>query len=409
MPEWYLVIGALAALSAVGLLWTPLLLSVPLLIAAVAALIFKAVLGGMHASVAAAGTSRAARWRMRVRTTLLYMAQPAARLTGRLRYGLSPWRRRSAPRLGLPVPRTTSIWSERWRAPDERVARLDRTLRRIGGVVFSGGDYERWDLFVRGGMLGSMRLRVAVEEHGAGRQLVRIRSWPRFSRIGAAVALAFAALAAGAALDGAWAAAAIMGAVVLLIVVSTIQDCATAAGVLQLALDEESEHARREYEPAAEEPLARAEPPVRRERIPPRHERPAGTERRHSRTVPAKLTHGNGAGLHIPARHRRAGHESHGARGVRLPRPRVPFRRRKTNKIGAWDQWKALPKVFPFLRGLQPVRLAVIVILTVPSAIIGLAEPWPLALVIDNVIGPNAPPRPAPAAVRRRTPIPTAC
>ena len=69
--------------------------------------------------------------------------------------------------------------------PTSACARLEKALRRIGGVVFSGGDYERWDLYVRGGMLGSMRLRVAVEEHGAGRQLVRIRSWPRFSRIGA--------------------------------------------------------------------------------------------------------------------------------------------------------------------------------------------------------------------------------
>jgi GT2 family glycosyltransferase len=260
MPEWYLVIGALALLSAIGLLWTPLLLSVPLLVAAVAALVFKATIGGMHATVSAARGSRTRRLRMRLRTALLYMGQPAARLGGRLRNGLSPWRRRSAPRLSLPVPGTTSIWSERWRAPDERVARLDKTLRRIGGVVFSGGDYERWDLFVRGGMLGSMRLRVAVEEHGSGRQLVRIRSWPRFSRIGAAVAFAFVALAAGAALDGAWTAAGTMAAVALVIVVSTVLDCATAAGVLHLALDEETEHARRELEPVAEGPAPRAEP-----------------------------------------------------------------------------------------------------------------------------------------------------
>ena len=135
------------------------------------------------------------------------------------------------------------------------VARLDKALRRVGGVVFSGGDYERWDLYVRGGMLGSMRLRVAVEEHGGGRQLVRIRSWPRFSRIGAAVALGFAAL------GGAFAAAAILGAAVLLIIVSTIQDCATAAGVMRIALAEEAEHAGREPAPHAPAP-ARPEPGI---------------------------------------------------------------------------------------------------------------------------------------------------
>ena len=201
----------------------------------------------MHGTVCAAGKSRFGRYRMRVRTGLLYLLQPAARLGGRLRNGLSPWRRRSAPRLGMPVPRTRTIWSEQWRAPDERVSRLDKALRRIGGVVFSGGDYERWDLYVRGGMLGSMRLRVAVEEHGAGRQLVRIRSWPRFSRIGAGVALIFAALGTGAALEGVWSAATVLIATAVLILVSTIQDCATAAGVLRIALAEEVEHARREF------------------------------------------------------------------------------------------------------------------------------------------------------------------
>jgi O-antigen biosynthesis protein len=260
MPEWYLVIAGLAGASALGLLWSPLLLALPLLIAAVVALVFKAAVGGMHSTVCAAGGSRFGRYRMRMRTGLLYMLQPAARLGGRLRNGLSPWRRRSAPRLGMPIPRSRSIWSEQWRAPDERVSRLDKALRRIGGVVFSGGDYERWDIYVRGGMLGSMRLRVAVEEHGAGRQLVRIRSWPRFSRIGAGLALGFAALGAGAAVEGVWSAATVLIAAALLIVVSTIQDCATAAGVLRIALAEETEHAQREFAPRAEEPVARPEP-----------------------------------------------------------------------------------------------------------------------------------------------------
>jgi hypothetical protein len=130
----------------------------------------------------------------------------------------------------------------------------------VGGVVFSGGDYERWDLYVRGGMLGSMRLRVAVEEHGAGRQLVRIRSWPRFSRIGAGVALGCIAIGAAAALDGAWAAAVVMGAIALVIVGSTLQDCATAAGVLRIALDEEAEHAAREHAALAAEVFDHPEP-----------------------------------------------------------------------------------------------------------------------------------------------------
>jgi ATP-binding cassette subfamily B protein/subfamily B ATP-binding cassette protein MsbA len=72
---------------------------------------------------------------------------------------------------------------------------------------------------------------------------------------------------------------------------------------------------------------------------------------------------------------------------------RVPFRRREEeeNKVGAWDQWKILPEVLPYLR---PYRKLVIVsfALTIAAAAVGLAEPWPLALVIDDVIGASAPP-----------------
>jgi hypothetical protein len=222
---------------------------VPLLAAAVGGLVFKAALGGAHASVASADGSRNRERRMRLLTTFLYMAQPASRLTGRLRHGLSPWRRRSAPRLALPLPRTTGIWSEHWRAPDERVRTIADALRAAGGVVFSGGDFERWDLHVRGGMLGSVRMRMAVEEHGAGRQLLRIRSWPRCSRIGVGVALVFAGLAAAAALSAAWIVAAVMAAVVAVIVACIVKDCATAAGVLHTVLAAEAAEARREVEP----------------------------------------------------------------------------------------------------------------------------------------------------------------
>ena len=71
---------------------------------------------------------------------------------------------------------------------------------------------------------------------------------------------------------------------------------------------------------------------------------------------------------------------------------RVPFRRRQQkDTVGAWDQWKILPEVLPYLR---PYRRLVVVSLglTIAAAAVGLAEPWPLALVIDDVIGGSTPP-----------------
>jgi hypothetical protein len=51
-------------------------------------------------------------------------------------------------------------------------------MRSTGAVVLHGGDYDAWDLEVRGGLLGRSRLQMATEDSGSGTQLVRLRSWP---------------------------------------------------------------------------------------------------------------------------------------------------------------------------------------------------------------------------------------
>jgi ATP-binding cassette, subfamily B, bacterial len=68
-------------------------------------------------------------------------------------------------------------------------------------------------------------------------------------------------------------------------------------------------------------------------------------------------------------------------------------REQKASREGAWDQWKTAPKILPYLR---PWRGLVILsfALTVVGAIVALAEPWPLAFVIDSVIGTHSPPGP---------------
>src|SRR6185295_10086151 len=54
-------------------------------------------------------------------------------------------------------------------------------------------------------------------------------------------------------------------------------------------------------------------------------------------------------------------------------------------KAGAWDLWKVLPRVRPYL---APYRrtLIVVMLLTVAAAILGLAEPWPLAVILNEVL-----------------------
>ncbi len=236
VPEWYLVLTALALLSALGALWAPLLAALPLFVVAAGALVVESALGASRASLRDCPRSRLGRMRMRSKVALLHMLQPLARLSGRLRYGLAPWRRRSAV-MALPIIRLHSIWSERWQSAHERLHTIETELRSHGCAVLQGGEYDRWDLQVRGGMLGVARMRMAVEEHGAGRQLVRTRSWPKYSRVGLALIVSFAALSAGAALAGTWIVSVILGAIAVLLAVSAMRDCATAAGVLARVLD----------------------------------------------------------------------------------------------------------------------------------------------------------------------------
>jgi O-antigen biosynthesis protein len=232
MPEWYLVIAILAVISGMGIFWTPLLLAIPLLLLATGALVYESALGGLRASFGRRRGTRISRARMRLVTGLLYLFQPAARLSGRLRFGLAPWRRRGALDHALPRPRTSSVWSERWQSPDARLRRIETELQEGNCVVERGGDFERWDLQIRGGGLGSARMRMAVEEHGGGRQLLRFRVWPRCSHIGLVVVAIFAGLATGAAIDGTTFAAILLGAAAVVVAGSMARDCATAMGVV---------------------------------------------------------------------------------------------------------------------------------------------------------------------------------
>src|SRR5207247_5613744 len=141
----------------------------------------------------------------------LHLAQPLARLYGRLAAGLTPWRRRG-PLCPAPLwPVTTSIWSARRQAQDERLRALEAGLRADGACVLRGGRHDRWDLEVRGGLFGAARLLMGVEEHAGGKQLIRLRWWPALPLRGPLLTLCFGGLPLGAAPAQAWVAAVVVG------------------------------------------------------------------------------------------------------------------------------------------------------------------------------------------------------
>jgi GT2 family glycosyltransferase len=238
LPEWYLVIAALAVLSAIGLAWAPLLVAVPVLALALGSALFQALLSALKPTSISGRASRSREIGLRALTAGLYLAQPLARLIGRIGGGLTPWRRRAAHRLSPPLPRSLAVWSERWSPVERRLRVIEARVRETGAAVISGGDYDRWDLEVRGGPLGAARLRAAVEEHGAGRQLARFRVWPRFSRGGVVTSAMLVALALAGLASGALLAAAMLGLIAAVVVSRQLQECAAAITTVIEAIDQ---------------------------------------------------------------------------------------------------------------------------------------------------------------------------
>ncbi len=235
MPEWYLAVAILGLVSLGGLLWAPLLLASPLLALAVAARLAEAGISAARAPMMSrtTGRDRLGRWLV---TSFLYLSQPLARLHGRIRHGLTPWRCRSPAGSRVPWRLSTAVWSEAWHEPEAWVRRMREAISREGTCVTDGGPYDRWDLEVAGGALARARLLVAVEDHGAGRQYVRLGLWPKCSGVGLAVIAFLAAVAGAAATNAAWIAAALFALAAASVIARVAQQAGRALAVLEQAV-----------------------------------------------------------------------------------------------------------------------------------------------------------------------------
>jgi O-antigen biosynthesis protein len=242
MPEWYLVIAVLATLCLLGARWQPLLLvSAPLLALAMGAVLVRALQSAARARFVTAPASRLRTLRMRSLTALLHVLQPAARLHGRLRHGLKPRHApdRASPRFSL--RRTWAFWSTRWRDPRMRLLELERRLEAAGARTVHGGDFDRWDLEARVGVLAAVRLLLSVEEHAGGAQLVRLRASPRYPVAAAAIGALFALFALVALLDHEPAVAAALASLAAAVLALLLVESAALAGAVADAVEQADE------------------------------------------------------------------------------------------------------------------------------------------------------------------------
>ena len=244
MPEWYLGVGLLALLCALNAGWWAWVLFVPALFAAIALPLAPATISAARAIPPQARTwKRGGPLGFRAVVLSLHILQPLARLSGRLRGGLTPWRRRGA----RTRPRYRSIdlafWRDRWEAPETTLGALLEDLRQARTIVRTGGEFDAWDLEVQGGLFGRSRLLLAVEEHAPKKQLLRFRIIPRCSRFAVAIVAFLSTLSVAAFGSTAWFPGAVSMLAALLVATRAVGDAGFSGGILLEAL--------RRFEPAS--------------------------------------------------------------------------------------------------------------------------------------------------------------
>ena len=182
MPEWYLGVVLICLLLVFDFYWHPWILGL-LLLLSLGATVAQAVIGALQSQFDQPPKARLKLLKLRLLTMWCHLIQPIARLKGRITCGLTPWRMRLCDGFRLPIPAEWKVWSERWRAPEQRLAELEHIIKKRQMHVRRGGDFDSWDLALRSGAFGGVRLCMGVEEHGAGKQLVRVRARPIFSKL----------------------------------------------------------------------------------------------------------------------------------------------------------------------------------------------------------------------------------
>ena len=204
MPEWYLITACLGIFSVLGLAWEPLFWFTPFFVLGLSSSVSQAILSALKAEFPTPRTHLVQRMALHTLTALLHLIQPLARLLGRLRHGLTPWRQRIKVVIQWRLFFGSTIWSEKWRAPEDWLQSFVKQLLQKRVQVLTGGDFDEWDLELRGGLLGGARTLMALEEHGNGKQLLRFRVKPKFSLPGIILTAICIVLGITAILDGAW-------------------------------------------------------------------------------------------------------------------------------------------------------------------------------------------------------------
>lgn len=187
MPEWLLIVAALAVLSLLGTVWSTFQWMMIPLLASIGITLWQAITTALEGRYDVPRGINSAFLKRVALTTCLALMQPAARLIGRISNGLTPFRTSEASRdtadFALLLKRNGQYWDGAELDRIERLQLVESALAEDQVTSINGDSFDGWDLQVDGGIFGSTRLNLLVEHHGDCNELVRYRFTPRWSAI----------------------------------------------------------------------------------------------------------------------------------------------------------------------------------------------------------------------------------
>lgn len=200
MPEWYLFIFLLGLISLLGFEWKPMLWAFPAFMASALILLFQAGNSARNAYYSANTPVAGGKLKFWILTTSLHIVQPYARLVGRITNGLTLWKHKldyiSNVKVLFTYRRIRQHWSVNWKPTEEWLGIIRKELILKNNKVIQGGEYDRWDYRNMVGLFGSIRSLLTIEEHGMGKQMLKLRMWMEVPKTGLSLLLAFSALSA---------------------------------------------------------------------------------------------------------------------------------------------------------------------------------------------------------------------
>jgi glycosyltransferase involved in cell wall biosynthesis len=195
LPEWYLLAGVLLLLAISGIIWSPMLYLLPLALLVIFLPLTQIIYNVSKIKAKTKYYNLYRNFRFRSTIVWFHFMQPLARLLGRFKNDLTPWRNYGKGDYAIPLVQNVNVWCEHWITPETRLEKIESLLRSEHACVERGHIYARWDLLVKGGALGSAKLFMAAEDHEGGRQFLRFRISPNLSLI-AVFLLSFQAILA---------------------------------------------------------------------------------------------------------------------------------------------------------------------------------------------------------------------